>query len=115
MDGRDSDFGIFLAGFFIGGLIGAAVALLLAPQSGEETRILIRDKSIELKDKASETADDYYSRAGEYASSTLESGKQILDEQRSRLGTTMESGDDSKPAPAGEETEGEGEAGEAEA
>jgi gas vesicle protein len=34
----DSGFGSFLAGLVIGGLIGAAVGLLLAPESGEEMR-----------------------------------------------------------------------------
>jgi len=57
------DIGTFFAGFLIGGLVGAAVALLLAPQSGEETRAIIRDKSIELKDKASESAAEVRSRA----------------------------------------------------
>src|SRR4030043_2107027 len=57
MDGRDGDFGAFLAGFLVGGVIGAAVALILAPQSGEETRTLIHDRSIELKDKAVEKAE----------------------------------------------------------
>jgi len=63
MSDNDSDFGAFLAGFMIGGLVGAAVALLLAPQSGEETRTLIREKSIELKDKATETAEEALHRA----------------------------------------------------
>jgi gas vesicle protein len=57
------DIGTFFAGFLIGGLVGAAVALLLAPQSGEETRAIIRDKSIELKDKASESALEMQRRA----------------------------------------------------
>jgi len=35
---RDSGFGSFLAGVVIGGLIGAAVGLLLAPESGERLR-----------------------------------------------------------------------------
>ena len=55
---RDNDFGAYLAGFIIGGLVGAAAALLLAPQSGEETRTQIRDKSIEIRDKASASMDD---------------------------------------------------------
>ena len=38
------DFGAFLIGFIVGGLTGAAVALLFAPQSGEETRELIHEK-----------------------------------------------------------------------
>ncbi len=53
--GKKEEAGAFFTGFLIGGLIGAATALLLAPQSGEETRTQIRDKSIELKEKA-ETA-----------------------------------------------------------
>lgn len=61
----DSDFGNFLIGFVVGGLVGAAAALLFAPQSGEETRTLIKEKSIELKDKAVETAEDTRVRAEE--------------------------------------------------
>jgi gas vesicle protein len=44
----------FFAGLVIGGLVGATLALLLAPQSGEETRAQIRDKSIEVKGRAEE-------------------------------------------------------------
>lgn len=62
MSDRD-DFGAFVIGFVVGGLTGAAVALLFAPQSGAETRAMIRDKAIELKDKASETIEETYTRA----------------------------------------------------
>ena len=51
MSDRDS-YGSFLVGFLVGGLVGAVVALLYAPQSGEETRGVIKDKTIELKDKS---------------------------------------------------------------
>ena len=44
----------FFAGLVIGGLVGAALALLLPPQSGEETRAQIRDKSLEYKDWSEE-------------------------------------------------------------
>lgn len=63
MGDNSSDFGAFLAGFVIGGLVGAATALLLAPQSGEETRTVIRDKGIELKDKASVSTAEARARA----------------------------------------------------
>ena len=40
---KDSGFGSFLAGVVIGGLIGAALGLLLAPKTGEEFREQIDD------------------------------------------------------------------------
>ena len=66
MSDRD-EFGAFLVGFIVGGLTGAVVALLFAPQSGEETRALIKDKSIELRDKAQVSAEEAYARAEQLA------------------------------------------------
>jgi gas vesicle protein len=40
---KDSGLGSFVAGIAIGGLIGAAIGLLLAPASGEETREQVGD------------------------------------------------------------------------
>lgn len=40
---KDSGFGSFLAGVVIGGLIGAALGLLLAPATGEELREQVGD------------------------------------------------------------------------
>ncbi len=40
---KDSGFGSFLAGVVIGGLIGAALGLILAPQTGEELREHVND------------------------------------------------------------------------
>jgi len=55
---KQSDFGAFLTGFFVGGLIGAGVALIFAPQSGEETREQIRQKGINLGEQASQAAEE---------------------------------------------------------
>jgi len=116
---NDDDFGTFLAGFVIGGLVGAAVAMLMAPQSGEETRTLIKEKSIELKDRATEYGVDarahaekaleeartkadaaiveLRTRSDELAALTRERatelqhrGQVVLDEQRSKLETAVE-------------------------
>ncbi len=62
MSDRD-DFGAFLIGFTVGGLAGAVVALLFAPQSGTETRTLIKEKAIELKDVAGVKIEDAYAKA----------------------------------------------------
>jgi len=47
-----------LAGLVIGGLAGAVTMLLLAPQSGRETRLQIQDKGIELRDRATGVMND---------------------------------------------------------
>ena len=47
----------FFAGVLLGGLAGAVTVLLLAPQSGEETRAQIRQTGIELRDQTAEAVD----------------------------------------------------------
>ena len=47
----------FLSGVLTGALVGAAVALLFAPQSGEEVRLQIQERSIRLKDDIKAVAD----------------------------------------------------------
>ena len=51
-DRGGGDFGAFLFGFLMGGVVGGVTALLLAPQSGEETREQLRQTSVELREKA---------------------------------------------------------------
>lgn len=48
----------------LGAVIGAGVGMLTAPRSGEETRTLIREKSLEMKDKAAGAVTDTRDRAG---------------------------------------------------
>ncbi len=43
-----NDCGSFMGGLLMGSIVGALVALVLAPQSGEETRKLLKDKAFEL-------------------------------------------------------------------
>jgi gas vesicle protein len=59
MSDNSSEFGAFLAGFVIGGLVGAATALILAPQSGEQTRGQISSKSTELYTTSGERVQQY--------------------------------------------------------
>ena len=47
-----------LVGLVIGSLAGAAAMLLLAPQSGEDTRTQIQEKSIELRDRTAGMMED---------------------------------------------------------
>lgn len=81
----DSDeFGSFLVGFIIGGLTGAVVSLLFAPQSGEETRALIRDKSIELRDRAADSAEEALARAEAAAAEARTRAEELAKEARMR-------------------------------
>ena len=48
----------FLSGLVVGAFAGAVIALVLAPQSGEETRELIIGKAQEAKGKALDLASD---------------------------------------------------------
>ena len=50
--------GAVLTGMMIGGLVGAVIALLYAPSSGEETRARMSGKAIELRNRATETLKD---------------------------------------------------------
>jgi len=72
-----NDFGTFAIGFLVGGLTAAVVALLFAPQSGEETRALIKEKSIELRDQAQQTAEEAMARAEAIAKEARTRGDEL--------------------------------------
>ncbi len=57
--------GDFVAGFMVGALVGAAAALLMAPMSGEDTRVFIREKGVELGQRADEMSGEARKRAEE--------------------------------------------------
>lgn len=51
-----------LTGMLVGALAGAVTVLLFAPQSGEDTRMQIMEKGIELRDQATDMAEDVMSQ-----------------------------------------------------
>ena len=62
MDNRD-DIGMLAVGLIVGARTGVVIALLFAPQSGEQTRAQVREKSIELQKSAGEAAAQARARA----------------------------------------------------
>jgi gas vesicle protein len=50
--------GSSLGGFILGALLGAGVALLFAPRSGEETQREIKERAIQFRDAAEERVKD---------------------------------------------------------
>jgi gas vesicle protein len=79
--------GIFLA-FLIGGVVGAGVALLLAPKPGEEARGKIKKLVEDVKEKAETCFDEIK----EKVVSTVEKGKEVVQEKKSIITTAIEAG-----------------------
>jgi gas vesicle protein len=80
----------YLGWFFLGGVIGAAAALLLAPKAGRETRELIAERGGDVARKAQEIANEAQGRAGEW----LDKSRELFEEQTQRLMGAFEAGKD---------------------
>ncbi len=78
---------LFLS-FLLGGLMGAGVALLLAPKSGRETRQRIRDLADEVKMKT----EDYVEQTKGKMSAAVEKGKGFVQEKKSIITSAVEAG-----------------------
>lgn len=66
MDQRTTDrIAFFLLGAALGAMIAAVVTILLAPQSGEETRHLIAERGRELGGRARSGGDEFIRRVQE--------------------------------------------------
>jgi gas vesicle protein len=76
----------FVTGLAIGALAGAALAMVLAPQTGEDTRDLLVAKAREAGERARDTADD--------ASDLLARGRRVVAEARARIDDAVAEGKD---------------------
>jgi gas vesicle protein len=79
--------GSLMVAFMIGAFTGAAVALLFAPASGEETREFLGQKARESKARAREAMDqgrDYYQRQRDTLASAVERGREAFQHARER-------------------------------
>ena len=83
---KDNSGGLMVA-FVVGALTGAAVALLFAPASGEETREFLGQKAREGQTKAREAMDqgrDYYARQRENLVNAVDRGREAFQQARER-------------------------------
>ena len=78
---------IFLS-FLLGGLVGAGFALLLAPQSGRETRQKIKDFTEDVTGKAKGYVEDVKGKI----TGGIEKGKGFYEEKKSIITTAIEAG-----------------------
>jgi gas vesicle protein len=84
----------FLA-FLLGGLTGAALALLYAPRSGRETREMLNEKMREgaergkdLREQAREKGRAFMDEAGGY----MDRGREVVEDRKGRLAAAFEAG-----------------------
>ena len=106
MAAEDSGFssGAVAFAFLAGAIIGAGAALLLAPQTGAETRRLLRDyaekaeeeirerlpEAKAMLDSAIEKGKDFVERGKEF----VEKGKEFVDDKKAVLSSAMDAGRD---------------------
>lgn len=72
----------FVLGVLVGAAVGALAALLYAPQGGEETRDLIRQKSTEARDKVTGVAGNVKETVTHKAEEIKTSTRDLVDRSR---------------------------------
>ena len=77
MSDQNSNSGAVVLAFALGAAAGAAIALLYAPASGEETRRKVAEKAREGRERAEQLARE---------------GREFIDRQRENLATAVERG-----------------------
>ena len=89
---KDEGFGSgsLLLSFLLGGVVGAGLALLVAPQSGEETRKKIKELADDIKDKTNEYIKDAKDKVGAVA----DEGRGYYDEKKSLIKAAIDAGKD---------------------
>jgi len=81
-----------LGAFFWGALLGAGVALLFAPQSGEETRRLIKNRGRRLWAAAEEKAAELQDLVTSSIDSAKSRVEDVIDDRRQQAREVMDAG-----------------------
>src|SRR6266508_4145595 len=85
MSREDSGAATVVVAFVLGALTGAAVALLMAPPSGEETRRMLAERAREGRERAGEAARqarEFAARQKETFASAIERGREAYEQAR---------------------------------
>jgi gas vesicle protein len=87
---RNDNGGSFVLGFLVGGIVGAAVGLLLAPRSGQDTRAELAGRSEAWRNRAEEMAANLRERAGTGVDTARERINPTIDSARERINPAVE-------------------------
>jgi gas vesicle protein len=93
----------FLIGTLVGGLVGAGTILLVAPQSGKNTRAMIQQRSIELNKRMTNAVDDALTQtrhkahqikvdAQHQTQALQQRGQAVIEDQKERVSSFIEAG-----------------------
>jgi gas vesicle protein len=85
MSNNGSSSGTVLVAFALGAIAGAAVALLYAPASGDETRRRIAEKAREGREKAEALAKEgreFFQRQRDNVASAIDRGRESFEQAR---------------------------------
>ena len=94
-DDRDSGAASVLLAFLLGGMTGAALALLYAPRSGQETRDLLAERVRDTADRSRQIRDDVVGKgraAMDEAVSYVDRQKHEIESRKERLASAVEAG-----------------------
>ena len=75
-------------GFILGGVLGASLALLFAPESGRRTRERLRDLAADVRDKTIDMSGEFRDKAED----TIERGREVLEEKKTILSAAVQAG-----------------------
>ncbi|MEI4769241.1 YtxH domain-containing protein [Psychrobacillus sp. FJAT-51614] len=93
----------FILGMFVGGIIGAATALLLAPKTGTELRGNISTQANQLKDKTIDLSSTAKEKTTQLSKQLQEQSGQIVEKVKSMKGAPTSPLDDGTASYEGEE------------
>jgi len=89
---QTNDKGTFILGTLVGGIIGGVTALLLAPQSGEETQQILLEKRDEMLDEAEKRLDqgreyteEKIDQARNAVADWIENSRELLDKASTEI------------------------------
>lgn len=95
----DNDYRKITGAFLVGGLIGAAIALLYAPKSGRETRKdikktarRIKKETVHLVEDAVESINDFAGEVRDTVSDIIERGRDLSDGAKKEIIRNLEHG-----------------------
>lgn len=93
----------FVIGAFVGGIIGAAVGLLLAPKPGKDLRGDVAEQAVSLKDKSVELSSTAKEKTVQLSSQLKEQSTQLVDKVKGKSVMAPTVFDDGTVSSEGEE------------